>query len=72
MEPNVLILMTGPARMLREKRREGGSAENLPPFSEMLDEYHRYRGWDQNGIPTKAKLDEIGLARVAVQRSPID
>jgi len=69
---NVLIFMTGPARMLREKRREGGSAENLPPFSEMLNEYYRYRGWDQNGIPTKAKLDEIGLARVAVQRSPID
>jgi len=54
-----------PARMLREKRREGGSAENLPPFSEMLDEYYAYRGWDQNGVPTKGKLDELGLADVA-------
>jgi aldehyde:ferredoxin oxidoreductase len=54
-----------PARMLREKRGEGGSAENLPPFSEMLDEYYRYRGWDQNGIPTRTKLDELGLVRVA-------
>jgi aldehyde:ferredoxin oxidoreductase len=54
-----------PARMLREKRREGGSAENLPPFSDMLDEYYAYRGWDQNGVPTKGKLDELGLADVA-------
>jgi aldehyde:ferredoxin oxidoreductase len=48
--------------MLREKRGEGGSAENLPPFSEILDDYYRYRDWDQNGIPTKAKLVELGLA----------
>jgi aldehyde:ferredoxin oxidoreductase len=51
--------------MLREKRREGGAAENLPPFSEALDEYYRYRGWDQNGIPTKTKLLELGLADAA-------
>ena len=55
-----------PTRMLREKRREGGSAENLPPFSEMLDEYYKYRGWDQNGIPTRTKLDELGLAGVVL------
>jgi aldehyde:ferredoxin oxidoreductase len=52
---------TAPTRMLREKRGEGGAAENLPPFSEALDEYYRYRGWDQNGIPTKTKLLELGL-----------
>jgi aldehyde:ferredoxin oxidoreductase len=56
---------TAPTRMLREKRREGGAAENLPPFSEALDEYYRYRGWDQNGIPTKTKLLELGLADAA-------
>lgn len=54
-----------PTRMLQETRREGGSAENLPPFSEMLDEYYKYRGWDQNGIPTKTKLRELGLADMA-------
>ncbi|MGA2238118.1 MAG: aldehyde ferredoxin oxidoreductase family protein [Candidatus Bathyarchaeia archaeon] len=56
---------TAPTRMLREKRGEGGAAENLPPFSEALDEYYRYRGWDQNGIPTKTKLLELGLADAA-------
>jgi aldehyde:ferredoxin oxidoreductase len=35
---------TLPTRMLREKRGEGGAAENLPPFSEALDEYYKYRG----------------------------
>jgi len=56
---------TVPDRMLQEKRMEGGAAENLPPFSEMLDEYYAYRGWDQNGVPTKAKLHKLGLADVA-------
>ncbi len=63
---------TVPTRMLREKRREGGAAENLPPFSEALDEYYSYRGWDRNGIPTKTKLLELGLVGAASQRSPID
>lgn len=56
---------TVPTRMLQEKRGEGGAADNLPPFSEVLDEYYRYRGWDQNGIPTKTKLLELGLAHAA-------
>jgi aldehyde:ferredoxin oxidoreductase len=63
---------TVPTRMLREKRREGGAAENLPPFSEALDEYYSHRGWDRNGIPTKTKLLELGLVGAASQRSPID
>jgi len=63
---------TVPTRMLREKRREGGAAENLPPFSEALDEYYIHRGWDMNGIPTKTKLLELGLVGAASQRSPID
>jgi aldehyde:ferredoxin oxidoreductase len=54
-----------PTRMLREKRGAGGSADNLPPFSEMLDEYYRYRGWDQSGVPSKDKLEELGLSETA-------
>ena len=56
---------TVPTRMLREKRGEGGAAENLPPFAEALDEYYQYRDWDQNGIPTKTKLLELGLVDAA-------
>jgi aldehyde:ferredoxin oxidoreductase len=56
---------TVPTRMLREKRGDGGAAENLPPFSDTLDEYYSYRGWDQNGIPTKTKLLELRLIDAA-------
>jgi aldehyde:ferredoxin oxidoreductase len=56
-----------PMRMLRETRGQGGSADNLPPFSKMLDEYYRYRGWDQSGVPRKEKLEELGLSRPVTQ-----
>ncbi len=56
---------TVPTRLLQEKRGEGGAAENLPPFSGALDEYYSYRGWDQNGVPTKTKLLELGLVDAA-------
>jgi aldehyde:ferredoxin oxidoreductase len=56
---------TLPTRILREKRGEGGAAENLPPFAQALDEYYRYRDWDQKGIPTKTKLLELGLVDAA-------
>jgi aldehyde:ferredoxin oxidoreductase len=56
---------TVPSRMLLEKHQEGGAAHNLPPFSEMLDEYYRYRDWDQVGVPSKGKLRELGLSESA-------
>jgi aldehyde:ferredoxin oxidoreductase len=31
----------------------------------MLDEYYRLRGWDENGVPKKEKLKELGLDDVA-------
>ena len=30
-------------------------------FDKMLDDYYTLRGWDKNGIPTAAKLEELGL-----------
>jgi len=52
---------TIPARMLHEKRAEGGSAYDLPPFETVLDEYYAYRGWDKSGVPTSAKLKELEI-----------
>jgi aldehyde:ferredoxin oxidoreductase len=26
-----------------------------------LREYYEIRGWDENGVPTKQKLEELGL-----------
>ncbi|MGC8837674.1 MAG: aldehyde ferredoxin oxidoreductase family protein [Anaerolineae bacterium] len=31
----------------------------------LLDMYYEQRGWDANGFPTKAKLEELGLAEFA-------
>ena len=40
--------------------REGGAAGVKIPFEEMVDEYYAERGWP-NGIPSSAKLKELGL-----------
>jgi aldehyde:ferredoxin oxidoreductase len=41
--------------------------ERIDPqqWEQMLDDYYRLRGWDQNGIPTSEKLKELGLDDVA-------
>jgi len=31
-------------------------------LSRMLDDYYRARGWDANGIPTREKLEALGIA----------
>ena len=50
---------TLPVRMLRHRR--GGGTNQLPPLYAMLDEYYTFRGWDEMGIPTKSKVEELGL-----------
>ena len=34
-------------------------------FQQLLRTYYELRGWDENGIPTRAKLEELGLKDVA-------
>ena len=31
----------------------------------LLDEYYEDRGWDENGLPTRQRLEELGLGEVA-------
>jgi len=54
---------TIPARFLTSKRGVGvgGTADNLPPLGTMLNEYYAYRGWSEEGVPTRDKLKELGL-----------
>ncbi len=52
---------TLPARFLTEKLRDGPLAGRVPPLQEMLSDYYSYRGWNEEGIPTKKKLVELGL-----------
>ncbi|KXH74120.1 MAG: hypothetical protein AM326_10110 [Candidatus Thorarchaeota archaeon SMTZ-45] len=52
---------TLPPRLLKDPLPEGpakGLVVNLEP---MLESYYEFRGWDQDGKPTKEKLTELGL-----------
>lgn len=35
------------------------------PFEELLQVYYQKRGWDANGIPTRRKLESLGMKEVA-------
>ena len=52
---------TLPPRILTHKRGSGGAAYNLPFLGRMLNEYYQYRGWSEEGIPTKEKLSQLDL-----------
>jgi aldehyde:ferredoxin oxidoreductase len=34
-------------------------------FLDLLDRFYQLRGWDSNGRPTRAKLEELGLKDIA-------
>jgi len=51
-----------PARIMTHKK--GGyseAAEHVPALGIMLGDYYSYRGWSEDGIPTREKLIELGL-----------
>jgi len=50
---------TLPERMLRHVR--GGGTNVLPPLNSMLNDYYKYRGWDEFGIPSAEKVKELEL-----------
>jgi aldehyde:ferredoxin oxidoreductase len=52
---------TLPKRLLKEPIPEGPSEGWVNKLPEMLPKYYKVRGWDKNGIPTKDKLESLGL-----------
>jgi len=56
---------TLPARLFEEPIKTGPSKGLVSHVGDMLPEYYGLRGWDENGVPTKAKLKELGLERRA-------
>jgi aldehyde:ferredoxin oxidoreductase len=52
---------TLPARFLTLKHEGEGLNPNLPPLGELLYDYYKFRGWNEDGIPTPEKLRELGL-----------
>jgi len=55
---------TFPWRLMNETIKAGASAGqriSQADLDAMLDEYYEARGWDKNGVPTPAKLQELGI-----------
>ncbi|QSX07767.1 aldehyde ferredoxin oxidoreductase C-terminal domain-containing protein [Alkalibacter rhizosphaerae] len=61
---------TLPERVMTETIKEGASKGQSVPKEEldlMLHDYYEARGWSQEGVPTQAKLQELGLDEVAAK-----
>lgn len=56
-----------PPRFYKEPATYGateGQKTEWEAVEKLLDMYYEQRGWDSNGIPTKEKLAELGLADI--------
>ncbi|MFH1489429.1 MAG: aldehyde ferredoxin oxidoreductase family protein [Pseudomonadota bacterium] len=52
---------TLPKRLLEEPAPRGPAKGHVVELAGMLKEYYEIRGWDENGVPTREKLKELGL-----------
>ncbi len=50
-----------PYRFLTLDRKGEDLNNQLPPLGRLLSDYYAYRGWNEVGIPTPQKLEELGL-----------
>ncbi len=50
-----------PSRLLNEPVDVAEHGRHVVDLDTMLAEYYEYRGWDEKGIPTREKLQELGL-----------
>ena len=51
-----------PKRLLEDAIPSGPSSGQKSKLAELLPLYYKARGWDQKGIPTKDKLNSLGLS----------
>jgi len=52
---------TLPPRLLEEPIKTGPAKGEVNRLGDMLPEYYALRGWDENGVPTAEKLEELSL-----------
>jgi aldehyde:ferredoxin oxidoreductase len=55
---------TLPQRLLKTPHKAGPAKGVTVHLEEMLPVYYHTRGWDAQGVPTREKLLELGLASV--------
>ncbi|MFC2072708.1 aldehyde ferredoxin oxidoreductase family protein [Chloroflexota bacterium] len=58
--------------LVEEETSWGTTGISEAKFQTMLDDFYQFRGWDQEGIPTKQKLEELGLGYIAEQIGAAD
>ncbi len=56
---------TLPRRMLEEPMPEGPAKGHVVELGDMLPEFYRLRGWDEDGVPSAEKLEALGLTSEA-------
>lgn len=44
---------------------DGVGAGQTIDLQRMLDDYYAFRGWDTNGVPTRKRLEELGMKDIA-------
>jgi aldehyde:ferredoxin oxidoreductase len=57
-----------PKRLSEEPIKSGPNEGYCIPMEDiefLLDAYYKARGWNENGIPTRATLERVGLKDVA-------
>jgi len=52
---------TLPNRLLNEPLSTGPTKGQVVELEQMLNEYYRFRGWDEEGNPTRRTLERLGL-----------
>ena len=52
---------TLPERFFKEPLQGGPCDGRIADLSVLMEEYYFVRGWDEEGIPTKRKLEELGI-----------
>ena len=56
---------TLPERMLKEPMPEGPAKGHVVELDQMLPSFYQLRGWNEQGIPTKSKLEQLGILNYA-------
>jgi aldehyde:ferredoxin oxidoreductase len=59
---------TLPARMLTEPLPSGPAKGQVVRLGDMLPDFYRLQGWDENGIPTRDRLAQLGLEDIVGER----
>lgn len=53
-----------PERFIKEPLKKGPSKNKTVPLDQLLDDYYKVRGWDENGIPSEITLEKLSLKRL--------